>query len=343
MVGTGTALLAAGAMGGGANIFSSIFGNRAANKAAQTQAAGAKEAQAHIDGTISEVNPILEESANNEGQNIEAAGDAAAVGVNNAAQAAGAGVRGASANANTHLRPYMDAGTDAVTKLSDLVDGPDFETKEFNFEADPGYQFALDEGLKAAQKSAAARGTLKGGGTMKELTRYGTGVAQQGYQQSWERHQDEQNSAFDRFFKQKTARGSGLEFLAGMGRGAASEAGQNEIGAEQYAGNMGYQGERDAGGFRTDAAKVAGGLRYDSAVQRGNNRVRGALTAADLITGGAAAKAGGIVGGANAVTSGVNGIANNVGRGLVYGSMLRPGGGDKPWTYDIGWDGQAIQ
>lgn len=45
----------------------------------------------------------------------------------------------------------------------------------------PGYQFAFDEGQRAVQTSAAARGTLLTGGTLKALNRYGTGVADQTY------------------------------------------------------------------------------------------------------------------------------------------------------------------
>lgn len=42
---------------------------------------------------------------------------------------------------------------------------------------DPGYQFRLDEGAKALQRSAAARGTLLTGGTQKALARYGQDYA----------------------------------------------------------------------------------------------------------------------------------------------------------------------
>lgn len=46
----------------------------------------------------------------------------------------------------------------------------------------PGYQFGLDEGNKQVQSSAAARGGLNSGATLKALQRYGTDYAdQQGY------------------------------------------------------------------------------------------------------------------------------------------------------------------
>ncbi len=45
------------------------------------------------------------------------------------------------------------------------------------FYASPGYQFRLDEGVNALDKSAAARGRLRSGAQNKALTRYGQGLA----------------------------------------------------------------------------------------------------------------------------------------------------------------------
>lgn len=45
----------------------------------------------------------------------------------------------------------------------------------------PGYQFAFNEGQRAVQTSAAARGTLLTGGTLKALAKFGTGLADQTY------------------------------------------------------------------------------------------------------------------------------------------------------------------
>lgn len=45
------------------------------------------------------------------------------------------------------------------------------------FQESPGYQFRLDEGLKAIQRSAAARGGLNSGATMKALNNYAQNTA----------------------------------------------------------------------------------------------------------------------------------------------------------------------
>lgn len=47
--------------------------------------------------------------------------------------------------------------------------------------SDPGYQFALQQGQEALEGSAAARGTLRTGGTLRDLVDYGQQAAQQQY------------------------------------------------------------------------------------------------------------------------------------------------------------------
>ena len=54
----------------------------------------------------------------------------------------------------------------------------------------PGYQFAFSEGQRGIQSSAAARGTLLTGGTLKALAQYGTGLADQTYGEAVNRYQN---------------------------------------------------------------------------------------------------------------------------------------------------------
>lgn len=55
------------------------------------------------------------------------------------------------------------------------------DPREFFLQQTPGYKFAFNEGQRAVQTGAAAKGTLLTGGTLKALARYGTGVADQLY------------------------------------------------------------------------------------------------------------------------------------------------------------------
>ena len=49
------------------------------------------------------------------------------------------------------------------------------------FEASPGYQFRMAEGIKGVERSAASRGSLQSGATMKAVQRFGEGLGAQEY------------------------------------------------------------------------------------------------------------------------------------------------------------------
>jgi hypothetical protein len=46
---------------------------------------------------------------------------------------------------------------------------------------EPGYQFGVSEGERAIEQSAAGRGVVNGGGTLKDLLNYGRSAAEQNY------------------------------------------------------------------------------------------------------------------------------------------------------------------
>jgi hypothetical protein len=61
---------------------------------------------------------------------------------------------------------------------------------------DPGYQFALQQGQKALQGSAAARGMLNTTGTLKNLTNYNQQAATQQYGNVWNRALQQYNTNY---------------------------------------------------------------------------------------------------------------------------------------------------
>lgn len=69
------------------------------------------------------------------------------------------------------------------------------------FQQSPGFQFALQQAMNAVQHSAAARGTLLTGGTLKALQGYATGLANQDYQNAFQRalqtHQTQYNDLYN--------------------------------------------------------------------------------------------------------------------------------------------------
>jgi hypothetical protein len=60
-----------------------------------------------------------------------------------------------------------------------------------DMKADPGYQFRLEQGLGAVENSAAARGALLGGNTIKALNEYGQGFASNEFGNVNERRQQD--------------------------------------------------------------------------------------------------------------------------------------------------------
>lgn len=63
----------------------------------------------------------------------------------------------------------------AQGSVSSTTQGPDYS----EFYNSPDYQFAYDEGLRATNAALAARGLANSGRALKELTRYGQGMASQ--------------------------------------------------------------------------------------------------------------------------------------------------------------------
>lgn len=68
-------------------------------------------------------------------------------------------------------------------QFDDISGAKDFlESRQHGgFEATPGYQFQLEQGQNALERSQAARGTSLGGAAMKEAMRFGQGLASQEY------------------------------------------------------------------------------------------------------------------------------------------------------------------
>ena len=113
------------------------------------------------------------------------------------------------------------------------------------FQQDPGYAFRQAEGMKALERSAAARGNLLSGSTLKGVQRFGQDLASQEYQ-----------NAFNRYQVERSARLNPLQSLMGSGQsatnvltGAAGQMGQNEASNIYNAGQArasGYIGSANA-------------------------------------------------------------------------------------------------
>lgn len=105
--------------------------------------------------------------------------------------------------------PFRQTGVSALPEYETASAYTPFSMNAFN--ADPGYQFRMSESMKALERSAAARGILQSGGTLKDITRFGQDAASQEYQ-----------NAFQRYLTERQARLQPLEYRIGLGQAAAS-------------------------------------------------------------------------------------------------------------------------
>jgi len=139
----------------------------------------------------------------------------------------------------------------------------------------PGYQFRLDEGMKAIERGAAARGRVDSGETMKALQQYGQGLAAQDYEAF------EQKQKADYYNYLAALSGQSGQSAAGQaaGLGASSAAGAADIiGSGAKALGQGYAtaGQQRASAFADQAkAQLEAGQQYQQSLLGGIGSIVG--------------------------------------------------------------------
>ena len=144
--------------------------------------------------------------------------------------------------------PFRQAGVNALPELVEASRYTPFSMEQF--QQDPGYQFRLREGLKALDRTAAARGGLLSGAQLRGVTRYGQELGTQEY-----------TNASNRYQAERAARLNPLQSLAGMGQSTAATLGQQ---AGQYGQSMAQgaaqMGNIRASGYTNQANALSGAL-----------------------------------------------------------------------------------
>jgi hypothetical protein len=132
--------------------------------------------------------------------------------------------------AKGQVQPYANVGAQGLTALQQAMGfGGDAGADEYGFlmerfspdnmQADPSYQFRLNEGLKAQERALAATGKTMSPEAVKALTNYGQQAASQEY-----------GSAYDRFNNDQTNMYNRLGGLTDMGQTQAANLGNLELG-----------------------------------------------------------------------------------------------------------------
>ena len=173
---------------------------------------------------------------------------------------------------NSYLQPF--------TNWNERFQAPTNVTEQ----NDPGFQFRLQQGQDALQRSAAARGSLLTGGTAQDLAKFGQDYASNeygnvynralnDYQQRYNIFQNNQNTEFNRLMALSGSGQAQTAQLYGAGTAAANNAGNIYMNSGQQIGNDYMNaGNAQAAGYRNSASAYGGmfsGL--GNAAQQGTN------------------------------------------------------------------------
>lgn len=142
------------------------------------------------------------------------------------------------------MEPWRQVGVGALGQLvPGMAPGGEFN-RGFtlsDFVADPGYQFRVDEGKKALENSAAARGGLLSGNTLRAITQYGQDMGSQEFGNAYNRWNNDMTQRFNRLSSLAGTGQTATRDVATMGTNAATQAGQNtvDMGNARAAGRVG--------------------------------------------------------------------------------------------------------
>lgn len=139
------------------------------------------------------------------------------------------------------LQPWMQSGGQGLNALMQYLGvGPNGMNpnapgvKPFgmaDFQADPGYQFRLNEGENAILNKRSALGGVMSGGTLKDLANYGQGMASQEYGNAYNRYVGNQNNIYNRLNSLSATGVNAAGSIAGLGAGTANQVSANQLGA----------------------------------------------------------------------------------------------------------------
>jgi hypothetical protein len=173
----------------------------------------------------------------------------------------------------TDLAPYREGGVTAQNQLLQLLGiggnttagnygkyAKDFGMSDFT--ADPGYGFRFDQGMKALNASAAAKGMGMSGANIKGATEYGQNMGSQEYQNAFNRYQ--------------INRANQLTPLQGLYTGGQAAAAGSAASANALGQNLGQTYTNLGQGL--GQAAVAGGNAQAAGYMNASNAINNALS-----------------------------------------------------------------
>jgi len=141
--------------------------------------------------------------------------------------------------------PFREAGMAGQNRLLSLLGlgkdqsaadfgkyaSAEFTPEQFKNYLDPGYAFRMSEGIKALDRSAAARGNLMSGAQLKGINQYGQDLASQEYQNAYNRFQTSRTNTLNPFASLAGVAQSSANTLGTAAGQFGQQIGNNIIGA----------------------------------------------------------------------------------------------------------------
>ena len=129
------------------------------------------------------------------------------------------------------LSPWTNAGSSASSTLQGLMPSLTQQFGAAQYQQSPGYQWQLGQGTQAITDAASATGGVNSGNTLKALTGYGQGLANQDFYQAQSAYQNWQNQVYNMYSGISNTGANAAGQTAGIGAQVGQSIGNNITGA----------------------------------------------------------------------------------------------------------------
>lgn len=128
--------------------------------------------------------------------------------------------------------PFRQSGTTALNTISqDQANGTGFAAAwdPSNIQNTPGYQFQLQQGNQAIQRSAAAQGGLLSGAAAKAMDQYSQGLAGTTYQNQFNDYLANSNQQYNQLMGVANIGQNATNATVGVGQNTANQVANNQV------------------------------------------------------------------------------------------------------------------
>lgn len=155
--------------------------------------------------------------------------------------------------------PWIEAGKSALESLTTKIADGSFDLRKYGMDdliQDPGYQFRVEQGSKALDRTAAARGKLISGNQLQAAVNYGQEAGSQEFTNAFARTSMERDKEYGRLWDQSAQGLSATNALSGVATNFANSAGGTIAAGGQAAADAAVNTGNVWAGLGTNLAKT---------------------------------------------------------------------------------------